>query len=104
MALALITHVILLTVSLIIMLGIPYLISTVEPFVRISLDHYPFIAITASSSTLCDLIKMVELDNNRRQQEMDETGYDAYRKLDVSTFLSHQHLLICHIDFIYNTV
>jgi hypothetical protein len=47
---------------------------TVEAFVHTSLDLYTFIALTASSSTLCDLIEMVKVDNNWRQQEMDETG------------------------------
>jgi hypothetical protein len=57
---------------------------TVEPFVHTSLDLFAFIAITGSSSTLHDLINMVKVDNNRRQQEMDETGYDVPRELNVN--------------------
>jgi hypothetical protein len=59
----------------------------VEAFVHTSLDFYAFIAITASFSTLCDLIKMVKDDNNQRQQQMDEFGYDALRIINVNVFL-----------------
>jgi hypothetical protein len=44
---------------------------------------------TASLSTLDDLIKMVQSDNDRRQLTMDEKGTDSRRSLDVSA-----HLLI----------
>jgi hypothetical protein len=56
---------------------------TVEAFVHTSLDLYAFIALTASSSTLCDLIEMVKVDNNRCQQEIDESGHTLPRMLDV---------------------
>jgi len=65
---------------------------TVEAFVHTSLDHYAFIAVTASSSTLYDLIKMVKDDNSRRQMMMDKTGHNSYRELNVSPF--HQCLSI----------
>ncbi len=38
---------------------------------------------TASLSTLDDLIEMVQADNNRRQLTMDEKGIDIRRSLDV---------------------
>jgi hypothetical protein len=57
---------------------------TVEAFVHTSLDLYSFIATTGSSSTLRDLIEMVRIDNNRRQQAMDETGKILSRKLKVN--------------------
>ncbi len=60
---------------------------TVEAFVHTSLDLYAFIAITASSSTLHDLIEVVKVDNNRRQQDMDETGHVVPRMLNVNTLL-----------------
>jgi hypothetical protein len=58
----------------------------VEAFIHTSLDFYAFIAITASSSTLCDLIKMVKDDNNRRQQKVNQSGYVFPRILNVKFF------------------
>ena len=52
-----------------------------------SLDTYAFIGITASSSTLHDLIEMLKVDNNRRQKHMDETGYDIWREINVNALL-----------------
>jgi hypothetical protein len=60
---------------------------TVEVFVHTSVDLYAFIALKAFSSTLCDLIEMVKIDNNRRQQEMDETGRAVPRMLNVNALL-----------------
>ena len=59
------------------------LLSTVEAFVHKSLDTYAFVALTASSSTICDLIDMVTADNDRRQQQMDETGHDFRRNFRI---------------------
>jgi hypothetical protein len=42
---------------------------------------------TASLSTLNDLIEMVQSDNDRRQLTMDEKGIDIRRSLDVSAHL-----------------
>ncbi|KAF9512295.1 hypothetical protein BS47DRAFT_1372848 [Hydnum rufescens UP504] len=53
-----------------------------EAFVHISLNLYAFIAITASSSTLDNLIMMVKSNNNCRQQEMDERGVASHRLLN----------------------
>jgi hypothetical protein len=60
---------------------------TVEGFVHTALDQYAFIAITASFSTLNDLIEMVQSDNDRRQLAMNDTGIDIRRSLDVSAHL-----------------
>ncbi|OBZ66131.1 hypothetical protein A0H81_13738 [Grifola frondosa] len=45
-----------------------------EAFIHTSLDLYALIAITASASTLEDLITMVKRDNDARQAEIDQTG------------------------------
>jgi hypothetical protein len=58
--------------------------SIVEAFVHTSLDLYAFIAVTASSSTLDDLLDMVKSDNQRQQQEMDQFGITSGRSLNVS--------------------
>ena len=56
---------------------------TVEAFVHTSLDLYAFIAVTASLSTLDDLLEMVKSDNDRRQRILDEKGVAPSRSLDV---------------------
>ncbi|KAK2464686.1 hypothetical protein APHAL10511_003262 [Amanita phalloides] len=62
----------------------PCNLAYLEAFVHTSLDLYAFIAVTASSSTLEDLLQMVKLDNDRRQQVLDETGIEPLRMLDFS--------------------
>ena len=42
---------------------------------------------TASLSTLDDLIEMVQSDNDRRQLTMDETGTNTRRSLNVSAHI-----------------
>lgn len=37
---------------------------------------------------------MVKDDNNRRQQEVDKTGYDLFRRLNVSAFLTFSYVPI----------
>ncbi len=48
------------------------------------------VALTGSSSTLNELIRVVSLDNARRQDQMDTEGFDRGRKIDVSVNLSHK--------------
>jgi hypothetical protein len=45
---------------------------------------YAFIAVTASSSTLDELLEVVKAENDSRQQTADETGNLDERSLDVS--------------------
>jgi len=52
-----------------------------------SLELYAFIAVTASSSTLDDLLEMVKSDNDGRQRMLDETGLAPTRSLDVMSAL-----------------
>ena len=63
------------------------ILKQVEAFVHISLDLYAFIAITASAPTLDGLIDMVQADNDRRQEELDEVGEAPERALNVNTRL-----------------
>ncbi len=56
----------------------------VDPSIHVSLDLYALIALTASSSTLNELINVVRADNDRRQQEADASGVLRPRNLDVS--------------------
>jgi len=60
-------------------------LSTVEEFVHTSLDRYAFIAVTAFSSTLDGLFKIVQSENQRQQQLMDETSSHFWRDLNVGT-------------------
>ena len=53
-----------------------------ESFVHTALDLYAFIAMTASLSTLDNLIQMVKSDNDRRQLAMDEGEVTIRRTLD----------------------
>ena len=64
-----------------------------ESFLHTALDLYAFIAVTASLSTLNDLIEMVQSDNDHRQLTMDEDGADLYRSLNVSSHLLNVGLL-----------
>ena len=68
-------------------LGTHLILKQVEAFVHISLDLYAFIAITASAPTLDGLIDMVQADNDRRQEELDEVGEAPERALNVNTRL-----------------
>lgn len=56
---------------------------TVESFVQTSLDHFAFVAITPSPSTLDGLIEMVESENKRVQKAMD-AGVRTVRSLTVN--------------------
>ncbi|KAF8631722.1 hypothetical protein AX15_002227 [Amanita polypyramis BW_CC] len=53
-----------------------------ENTVRSALGLYAFIAVTASLSTLNDLIEIVQSDNNRRQLAMHDRGIDIRCSLD----------------------
>lgn len=85
------------------------LILLVEPSIYTALDHYAFIAVTASSSTLDELLKVVQVENDARQQTANETGRILERRLDVCCFcfyyrgfihfLSSSH---CHVLPIQN--
>ena len=59
----------------------------VEPYLHISLDLYAFFAITPSLSTADSLIAMVQGDNKRRQDLLDQEGFFSPRNLDVGVIL-----------------
>ncbi|KAF8809017.1 hypothetical protein BYT27DRAFT_7284830 [Phlegmacium glaucopus] len=60
----------------------PCNLAFLESFIHTALDLYAFIAITASLSTLNDLIEMVQSDNDRRQLAMDDHGLYFHRSLN----------------------
>ncbi len=61
------------------------------------------VALTGSSSTLDGLIELVSWDNVRRQEEMNTSGVDVGRKLDVSVNLSRESTSI-HDEQVHNTI
>lgn len=60
------------------------MIWSVESSLGIALDTYGLVAVTASSSTIDELLEEVRADNKRRQRGIDETGRLPYRQLNVS--------------------
>lgn len=67
-----------------------------EEFVHTSLNIYAFIAVTASTSTLDGFLKIVQSENQRQQQLMDETGSHYRRELDFNdeSFLNPEFELV----------
>ncbi|KIM84707.1 hypothetical protein PILCRDRAFT_393899 [Piloderma croceum F 1598] len=74
----------------------PCNLAFLESFVHTALDLYAFIAITASLSTLNDLIEMVQSDNDHRQLVMDDKGIDIRRSLnfDIPSFTNPEYELV----------
>ncbi|KDR79767.1 hypothetical protein GALMADRAFT_1163286 [Galerina marginata CBS 339.88] len=55
-----------------------------SPSIQSAMDDFGFIAVTASSSTLDQLIPMIKSENIRRQAEVNKYGSAELRKIDYS--------------------